>query len=97
MTRNYFLFKSFEEYNEGMVTFKDGKRSKIIGKDFIQVEAIPKIEEVSNVKGLKANLIRITQICDNNFILKFTNNHYVVIDQIDKCMLKGTRSYDNYY
>lgn len=90
------LYKNFEEYNEGKVTFGDGKK-QIVGKRSFQVERIPKLGETLYVKGIKVILISISQICENKFNVKITNNMCMVTDQNGKCIFKGTRSYDNYY
>lgn len=39
------------------------KESKIVGKGFIHVMGIPKLNQVLYVEGLKINLINISQIC----------------------------------
>lgn len=56
MVENSSLLKTFEEYNERTIIFGDGKKSKIARKGSIQVEGIPKLEEVLHVERFKANM-----------------------------------------
>ena len=46
--------------------------ARVKGKGFICVSGIPKLEEVLYVEGLKANLISISQLCENNLNVQFS-------------------------
>lgn len=87
MIENHFLFKIFEEYNKGVITFSIGKKSTIVEKGYLQVKGILKLDEVVYVERLKANFMSISLICDNDFNVKFTNNICMVTNQNGKCTL----------
>ncbi|KAF5464314.1 hypothetical protein F2P56_014398 [Juglans regia] len=59
------LFKIVEEYKCGTVTFRDGGKADIIGRGEIEMPRLPVSREVLFVDGLKANLLSISQMCDN--------------------------------
>ena len=65
------FFTSLEDYQDGRVTFGDGSKSSIIGRGTIELPGFPKLENVFYVKGLKANLLSISQLCDTDFAVKF--------------------------
>ena len=51
----------------GNVTFDDGSIVYVRGKGSVSILRYPNIDEILFVDGLKANLISISQICDNEF------------------------------
>ena len=67
MTRNRSLFTSFIEFGGGNVTFGDGNVARVKGKGTIHAPNIPNLEKVLYVEGLEANLISISQMCENEF------------------------------
>ncbi|BBN67220.1 transposable element gene [Prunus dulcis] len=48
----------------GMVTFGDGRKSKILGKGRIMAIGTPNLDNVLLVENLQANLISVSQLCD---------------------------------
>ncbi|KAG9453481.1 hypothetical protein H6P81_006385 [Aristolochia fimbriata] len=50
----------------GQVTFGDGAKGAVIGRGRLKVDGLPKLENVLLVNGLKANLLSISQLCDQN-------------------------------
>ena len=50
-----------------------------------------------HINGIKANLIRISHICDLNLNVNFNREKCFVLDTDDKCVLEGFRSPDNCY
>ena len=64
MTRDGSLFKFFESNKGGNVTFGDGSKSQIKGKGIISLPGLLDITNVLYVKGLRVNLLSISQICD---------------------------------
>ena len=50
------LFSNLEKHEWGVVTFRDGNSSKVIGKGKVSTPGIPSLENVLYVKGLKANV-----------------------------------------
>ncbi|KAG9458354.1 hypothetical protein H6P81_002862 [Aristolochia fimbriata] len=62
--------------NGGQVTFGDGAKGSVVGKGDLNVQGLPKLTNVLLVEGLKANLISISQLCDQNLYVKFTRDGY---------------------
>ncbi|XP_010556362.1 PREDICTED: uncharacterized protein LOC104825683 [Tarenaya hassleriana] len=98
MTGNQALLKGFiETPSGGSVTFGDGKQGKILGKGTLDHAGLPKLTDVKVVQGLKANLISISQLCDNGMRVKFTKNACFVSDVKNKRVLTGKRNSNNCY
>ncbi|KAJ9680449.1 hypothetical protein PVL29_019700 [Vitis rotundifolia] len=97
MTGNKSLFTSFIEFDRGNVTFGDGNVARVKGKGTICAPNIPNLEEVLYVEGLKANLISISQMCENEFNVQFSQNLCKVFDLNDVCVMIGLRTCDNCY
>ena len=72
MTRDHSLFNTFEPKKGGNITFNDGSKSEIKGKGIISVLGLPDIVNVLYVEGLRVNLRRISQICDQDFMVLFS-------------------------
>ena len=49
------------------------------------------------VECLKANLISISQLCDQDLHVKFSKDKCSVFDKSEKCVMEGLRSSDNCY
>ena len=49
------------------------------------------------MEGLKANLISISQICDKEFNVQFSQNVCKVLDLNGNCVTIGLRTSDNCY
>ena len=64
MTGDRSLFKVFESKKGGIVTFSDGSKSHIKGKGIISLPGLLDIANVLYVKGLRVNLLSISQICN---------------------------------
>ena len=79
------------------VTFGDGVSAKVLGKGNLCAPGLPKLTNVWLVEGLKANLISISQLCDQNFLVRFTKNKCLVVDESEKSIMEGVRSPDNCY
>ena len=72
MTRDHSLFMVFESKKCGNVTFGDGSKSQIKGKGTISLPGLPDITNVLYVEGLRVNLLSISQICDQDFMVLFS-------------------------
>ena len=66
MTGNRDYLVNYKSYSKGHVTFGDGERSCVVGKGTLNVDGLPSLNNVLHVEGLKANLINISQSCDQN-------------------------------
>ena len=50
-----------------------------------------------HIKVLKANLLSITQICDEDFLVQFSKKGRVILSEDGVQVLKGLRTIDNCY
>ncbi|XP_073152566.1 uncharacterized protein [Henckelia pumila] len=87
----------YVEQNGGRVTYGGGAKERIVGKGTLNVEGFPKLHNVLHVEGLNANLISISQLCDDDLHVKFDKNTCEVFDNTNCCVITGTRSVDNCY
>ena len=75
MTRDRSLFKVFESKKGGNVTFNDGSKSRIKGKGTISLPRLPDIANVLYVEDIIVNLLRISHICDQDFMALFSKGN----------------------
>ena len=97
MTGDRSLFKVFESKKGGNVTFGDGTKSQIQGKEIISLPGLPNIANVLYVEGLRVNLLSISQICDQDFMVLFSKGKCLVMDESRKKLINGVRTLDNCY
>ena len=97
MTGNKGLFKTLFEGKIGTVTFGDGSKSVIRGIGTVDILGLPVFEDVWYVDGLKANLLSISQICDNGLNVLFTKYECEILDRGGDYMSVGVRTADNCY
>ena len=84
MTGDRSLFMVFESKNGGNVTFNDGNKSQIRGKGINSLPRLPDIANVLYVEGLRVNLLSISQICDQDFVVLFSKGKCLVMDEFGK-------------
>ena len=89
------LFKTFESKKGGNVTFGDGSKSQIKGKGIISLPGLPNIANVLYVKGLRVNLLSISQICDQDFMVLFSKGKCLVMDEFGKNLISGVRTLED--
>ena len=82
MTGDRSLFKVFESKKGGNVTFGDGSKSQIKGKGIISLPGLPDIANVLYVEGLRVNLLSISQICDQDFMVLFSKGKCLVRNDV---------------
>ena len=97
MTRNKALFKTLFKGKIGTVTFGDGSKSVIRSIGTVDIPELPVFEDVWYVDGLKANLLSISQICDNGLNVLFTKYECEILNGGGDYMCIGVRIADNYY
>ena len=97
MTGDRSLFKVFEFKKGGNVTFGDGSKSQIKGKEIISLPGLLDILNVPYVEGLRVNLLSISQICDQDFMVLFSKRKYLVMDESGKKLISGFRILENCY
>ena len=91
------LFKTLKEKVGDYVTFGDGSHAQILGKGTIKIPGLPLLKDVLYIKGLKANLLSITQICDEDFLVQFSKKGCIIINEEGIQVLEGNRTTDNCY
>lgn len=77
------------ENPEDYATFSDDNKLQVQGRDNIKTPKINQLQNVLYDKELKANLISISHLCDNQHILNFTKNECKILDKHGDCVLKG--------
>ena len=97
MTGDQSLFKVFESKKGGNATFGDRSKSQIKGKGIISLPELPDIANVLYVEGLRVNLLSISQICDQDFMVLFSKGKCLVMDEPGKKLISGVRTLDNCY
>ena len=97
MTGDKTLFKTLKEKEDGFVTFGDGSHSQVLGKGTIAIPGLPLLTDVLYIKGLKVNLLSITQICNENFLVQFSKKGCLILSEESVQVLKGLRTTDNCY
>ena len=97
MTEDQSLFKVFESKKCGNVTFGAGSKSQIKGKGIISLPGLPDIANVLYVEGMRVNLLSISQICDQDFMVLFSKEKCLVMDEFGKKLINGVCTLDNCY
>ena len=91
------LFKVFESKKGDNVTFGDGSKSQIKGKGIISLPRLSDIANVLYVEGLRVNLLSISQIYDQDFMVLFSKGKCLVMNESRKKLISGVRTLDNCY
>ena len=97
MTGDKSLFKTLKEKEDGFVTFRDGSHSQVLGKVTVDILGFPLLTNVLYIKGLKVNLLSITQICDEDFLVQFSKKGCLILNEEGVQVLKGLKTTDNCY
>ena len=64
-------FVTLDTKERGVVTFEDNNKGHIVGISKIQLTPLTFLKNVLLVRGLKHNLISISQLCDKGFKVLF--------------------------
>lgn len=97
MTGDKTLLKEVQMGKGGRITNGDGSESKVIGKGIIDIPGLGTSQEALYVEGLKANLLRISQFCDNDLVVQFSKKECNIFDSSGKWLMGGERTADNCY
>ena len=89
MTGDRSIFKSLKEKVGEYVTFGDGSHAQVLGKRTIEIPGLPLLKDVQYIKELKANLLSITQICDEDSLVQFSKIRCVIINGVGIQVLEG--------
>ncbi|CAM8920862.1 unnamed protein product [Rhodiola kirilowii] len=79
------------------VTFGDGGKGQVIGCGTLKVPDLPILKDTLLIKGLKVNLISISQLCDGGYHAQFTHDSCQVMDKEGGTLMKGSRAPNNCY
>lgn len=82
---------------KGRITYGDGSQSKVIGKGIIDIPGLGTSQEALYVEGLKANLLSISQFCDNDLVVQFSKRECNIFDSSGKWLIGGERTTDKCY
>ena len=96
MTGNSELFTFLASKEGGTVTFGDNNKGIIIGIGSIGNLDKPLIENVLLVKGLKHNLLSISQLCDKGYNVRFECDACIISDANDLVIFRGIRKNNVY-
>lgn len=91
------VLTTYNEINGGKVTFGDGGKGNVRGIGHVKDPEQPDLVNVYYVEGLKANLISISQLCDEGLKVIFTKTDCQAIDSVGNVILEGIRSGNNCY
>src|SRR3954469_20652101 len=91
------LLVDIKNHSTSYVTFGDGAKGEIKGVGKLDCSGVPNLEGVLLVKGLTANLISISQLCDQGYQVNFTKAECVVTNEKREVVMRGVRSKDNCY
>jgi hypothetical protein len=97
MTGDKTLLKEVQMGKGGRITYGDGSQSKVIGKWIIDILELGASQEALYVEGLKANLLSISQCCDNDLVVKFSKKKCNIFDSSGKWLMGGEKTADNCY
>ena len=90
MTGNSLLLTNLKTTKGQPVIFGGGAKGQVIGKGCLKENNMPELTEVLLVDGLTANLISISQLCDDGFSVIFSRDecevksHYSVVMRCKK-------------
>jgi hypothetical protein len=97
MTGGKTLLKEVQMGKGGRIINGDGSESKVIGKGIIDIPSLGTSQEALYVEGLKANLLRISQFCDNDLVVQFSKKECNIFDSSGNWLIGGERTADNCY
>ena len=97
MTGDKSLFKTLKEKEDGFMTFGDSSHSQVLGKGLVDILGLPLLTDVLYIKGLKVNLLSVTQICDEDFVVQFLKKRHLILNEEGVQVLKGLWTTDNCY
>ncbi|KAA0039632.1 gag-pol polyprotein [Cucumis melo var. makuwa] len=73
------------------------QRYRILVKGNIEKYNVPCLNDVRYVEGLKANLISVSQLGDQGYIVNFSKDDCIVISTDKRVVMSGCRQADNCY
>lgn len=92
MTGNQEYIENLEHIKGRKVTFGDGAQGKIRGVGVTKRADLPRLINVYYVDGLRANLISVSQLCDDGFEVIFNRKECRAVDAEENIIMYGVRS-----
>lgn len=97
MTGNQDYIENLEHIKGGKVTFGDGGQGKIRGVGVMERADLPRLINVYFVDGLKANILSVSQLCDEGLEVIFNSKECRAVNTKGNLVLRGVRSGNNCY
>jgi hypothetical protein len=97
LTGDRAFLKDIQMGRGGRITFRDGSQAKVIGNGQIDIPGIEVSQKALYVEGLKANLLSIRQLCDDDLVVQFSKKECNIFDSNGKWLMGGERTNDNCY
>ena len=97
MSGNRSFFSELKECAFAYATFRDGANERILAKGNSEKYNLPYLNDVQYVEELKANLISLSQLCDQCYIVNFSKDNCLVTDSNKIIFMHGSRQADNCY
>jgi hypothetical protein len=69
----------------------------VIGNGQIDIPGIEVSQKALYVEGLKANLLSVSQLCDDDLVVQFSKKECNIFDSNGKWLMEGERTSDNCY
>ena len=91
------FFTSLKDFNGGNVTFGDGSVARVKGRSGISIPRCQNLDGVLYVDKLKVNLLSISQICDSDYRVNFSQILCETINKERKVIFTRHRIMDNCY
>lgn len=88
--------EDFKSLKGGRVTFGDGSQGGIKGR-WKTIDSRPPLNKVYIVNGLNANLISISQLCNEGLMVQSTSKDCKALNDENKAVFHGVRSGNNGY
>jgi hypothetical protein len=95
MTGDKTLLKKIKLGRAGKITYGDGSQSKVIRKCLVEILGFSSSQEALYVEGLKANLLSVSQFCDNGLMVQFSKKECNTFNCNDKWLMGGEKTTDN--
>jgi len=97
LTSDRALLKDIQMGRGGKITFADGSQAKVIGKGHIDIPELGVSQKALYMEGLKANLLSISQFCDDDLVVQFSEKECNIFDNNGKWLMGGERTSANCY
>lgn len=97
MTGDKSFVMDIQPCSTGHVTFSDGDKGKVIGKGRLKYPRLPIFKEVILVEGLTANLISISQLCNQGVSVNFSKDKCTVTNSNNTVVMSRMCSSNDCY